>query len=133
MRLTNNILKIGLVVTSVDRLLLVKKRGAPSYILPGGKPEFGEDDIDALRREIREELGCEVDVDSVRYIETFNDSAADLPNKCVTVKVYIGRLVGEPVPRAEIERLRWYSPEIERTDDLAPSLRNSIVPYLSEL
>jgi 8-oxo-dGTP diphosphatase len=37
------IVKIGLAVTTDNRLLLVRKKGGESYILPGGKPEMGED------------------------------------------------------------------------------------------
>jgi 8-oxo-dGTP pyrophosphatase MutT (NUDIX family) len=46
----SEILKVGLAVTDADRLLVVRKRGAPSYILPGGKPEQGEDDLQAFPR-----------------------------------------------------------------------------------
>jgi 8-oxo-dGTP diphosphatase len=56
-----DITKVGLAVIKADHLLLVRKRGTISYILPGGKPERGEDDVAALCREIDEELGCRVD------------------------------------------------------------------------
>ena len=46
------ILKIGVAVTDADRLLLVRKKGTGSYILPGGKPEEGESDLQALKREV---------------------------------------------------------------------------------
>jgi ADP-ribose pyrophosphatase YjhB (NUDIX family) len=44
-------------------LLLVSKRAAPDvFYLPGGKPDPGEAPLDCLRRELREELGVEADV-----------------------------------------------------------------------
>ncbi|WP_457489191.1 NUDIX domain-containing protein, partial [Tardiphaga sp. P5_C10] len=61
------IVKIGLAVTDGARLLLVRKRGGRSYILPGGKPEQGESDFQALAREVEEELGCSIDTYSVQY------------------------------------------------------------------
>jgi 8-oxo-dGTP diphosphatase len=124
------ILKVGLAVTEADRLLVVRKRGAPSYILPGGKPEQGENDIQALRREIEEELGCSFDSNTLVFLGSFSDLAADLPDTTVTVRLYAAELVGAPEPQSEIEALEWFSPELDRDLSLAPSLRNHIVPFL---
>ena len=54
--------KVGLALVEGDRILLVRKRGSRTYILPGGKPEAGEDDVKALVRELDEELGCQIDL-----------------------------------------------------------------------
>ena len=45
---------VSAVIIEHNKLLLVKKRD--TYILPGGKPEEGERDVDCLGREIGEEL-----------------------------------------------------------------------------
>ena len=124
------IIKIGLAVVEANCLLLVKKRGSSCYILPGGKPEQGEDDLTALSREIDEELGCTLNLQLIRYLATFVDRAAGLPNTKVVVKLYSGALVGAPSPQAEIEQLIWFNPLTGTSTELAPSLTNSIVPYL---
>jgi 8-oxo-dGTP diphosphatase len=124
------ILKIGLAVTDGDRLLVVRKRGGSLYILPGGKPEPGENDLEALSRELDEELGCRLDISSVEFLGAFSDSAADLHNTIVTVKLYSARLVGNPVPRSEIENLKWFSPTEDNAMTLAPSIQNHILPFL---
>jgi 8-oxo-dGTP diphosphatase len=124
------IVKIGLVVVQDGCLLLVRKRDSDCLILPGGKPERGEDDLTALSREIDEELGCTVDLQRVRYLGTFRDRVAGIADTEVVVKLYAGILVGNPVPRAEIEQLIWFNPRTDTTTELAPSLTNSIVPYL---
>lgn len=36
--------------------------GAPYYLPPGGGQEWGEDRIEGLKRECREEIGCDVEV-----------------------------------------------------------------------
>jgi 8-oxo-dGTP diphosphatase len=124
------IIKIGLAVVQDGRLLLVRKRGSDCYILPGGKPERGEDDRTALRRELREELGCTLNPRRVRYLGAFHDRAAGLSDTEVMVKLYAGTLVGNPSPQAEIEQLIWFDPHTDASSELAPSLRNSIVPHL---
>ena len=124
------IIKIGLAAFRSGRLLLVRKRGSDTFILPGGKPEKGEDDLTALRREIDEELGCALNPRGIRYLGTFRDRAADLPNTEVVVKLYAGTLLGNPVPQAEILQLLWFDPHGNGSELVAPSLSNSILPYL---
>jgi 8-oxo-dGTP diphosphatase len=124
------IVKIGLAVVQDGCLLLVRKRKSDCLILPGGKPEQGEDDLAALSREIDEELGCVLDLQRIRYLGTFRDRAAGLANTEVVVKLYGGTLVGDPIPQGEIEQLFWFNPRTDTSMELAPSLTNSIVPYL---
>ena len=125
-----HITKIGLAVVRDNRLLLVRKRGAPSWILPGGKPEpTDKDEIGTLVREIREELGCGIRGWIVRRGE-YTNKAADLEDTTVTVVVYTGDLTGEPTPQSEIEALWWFNPEVDHMDALAPSLRYQILPAL---
>jgi 8-oxo-dGTP diphosphatase len=124
------IVKIGLAVVKDGCLLLVRKRGSDCLILPGGKPERGEDDLTALSREIDEELGCTLNPQGIRYLGAFRDRAADLVDTEVVVKLYAGTLVGDPAPQAEIEQLIWFNPRTGTSTELAPSLSNSIVPYL---
>jgi 8-oxo-dGTP diphosphatase len=126
---SRNILKIGLAVTESDRVLLVKKRGSQCFILPGGKPEVGEADLETLRREIWEELGCTLDANSVEFLGSFTDQAAEIADATVTVKLYKGHLLGRPSPKSEIETLRWVTNR-EDPSSLAPSLRNQILPFL---
>jgi 8-oxo-dGTP diphosphatase len=124
------IVKIGLAITNANRLLLVRKRGGVSYILPGGKPELGEDDFQALSREVDEELGCKLDPESLVFLGAFSDFAADMSNTLVTVRLYGGCLVGSPAPKSEIECLAWYQPDDEDSVTLAPSIQNQIIPFL---
>ena len=123
------IVKIGLAVMHDNRLLLVRKKGGQSYILPGGKPEEGEDDCQALHREIDEELGCSIDPQSIIFLGAFSDVAADLRNTVVVVRLYGAKLVGAPAPKSEIESLTWFAPESEQVT-LAPSIQNHILPFL---
>jgi len=109
------ILKIGLAVTDADRLLVVRKKGTLSYILPGGKPDIGESDLQALEREIDEELGCRLKSETIVFLGSFSDVAADMADTTVTVRLYAAQLLGEPSPKSEIEDLRWFCPNTETT------------------
>jgi 8-oxo-dGTP diphosphatase len=128
--MTREITKIGLAVLDGDRLLLVKKRNSDFYILPGGKPEQGETDLDTLSRELDEELGCSVATDHLVFLGAFSDDAAGMPGVTVTVRLYAGDLIGTPVPRSEIDSVLWWTRTRFEDPSLAPSLRNSILPFL---
>jgi 8-oxo-dGTP diphosphatase len=121
--------KVGLALVEGNRILLVRKRGSQTYILPGGKPEAGEDDIEALARELDEELGCSLDLSTVTFLGSFSDKIADEENATVTVRLYSARLIGNPAPQSEIEEMLWLQATNKDTP-LAPSLTNKIIPYL---
>jgi 8-oxo-dGTP diphosphatase len=119
--------KIGLMMVRDNRLLLCRKRyGTTLLILPGGKPETGESEEQALEREIREELG--VGVSAIEHFGTYEDDAAGDPRR-VRISLYTGVLSGEPAASGEIAELVWFG----AGDDgqlVSPSLRRQILPDL---
>ena len=69
------------------------------YMLPGGKCEKGENSFQALKREIKEELGVSLDVEKVKYLNTLYQYQAnyikangDILNRLVKTNVYIVNL-----------------------------------------
>ncbi len=129
--MAREITKIGLAVMDGDRVLLVKKRGSDFLILPGGKPEEDETDAQTLSRELEEELGCRLVSDQLTFLGTFSDEAAGMPGVNVTIRLYAGSVVGTPIPHAEIDSIVWWTPTEHHHSVLAPSLKNSILPFLS--
>lgn len=119
--------KVGLAAERDGRLLVVRKRGLDAFILPGGKPEGDETDIQTLVREIDEELGCGVQRATLRGI--FKDVAAGAAGSVVVIRLYSAELVGEPHPCSEIEELAWVNVR-HPTFKLAPSIENVILPFL---
>ncbi len=124
--------KIGLLVLRDDRILLCRKsRDTSKLILPGGRVESGESDLECLRREVREELGG-VHLSNVEYLGTYEDRAAsDDPTVSRTLRItlYRGALVGEPSPSSEISDLVWFGADSDR-NELTPILLNRILPDL---
>jgi 8-oxo-dGTP diphosphatase len=92
-------------------LLLVKRRKAPEaghWSLPGGRVDFGERIVDAVRREVAEEIGVEIELTRpLGFVEMFADAQHWVS------PIYEARIVsGEPVNREpdKHEALLWADP-----------------------
>lgn len=55
----------GIIENDKNEILLVKSRDKGIYTIPGGQVEIGENLIDALIREIKEETGIDVEVNKL--------------------------------------------------------------------
>jgi 8-oxo-dGTP diphosphatase len=91
-------------IIPMDGRVLVARRHSTSrfepgrWEFPGGKLEFGEHPKDAIRREIKEELGVEVSVDRLYDISThvYSDPRGQ---RHVLLLFYVCRIVtGSPIP-----------------------------------
>ena len=69
---------------------------------PGGKVERGEDEREALRREIREELSAEIAVD--KYITTVE---CDYPSFHISISFYFCHVVSGSLILLEHENAMW--------------------------
>ena len=113
------------------RLLTVRKAGSHRFMLPGGKIDPGETAREAAVREVMEEVG--VDVSGVgEPLGRFHDVAANEADAWVDATVFVTHLRDDdvPAPLAEIAEQRWLALDGELPDDLAPLLRNHVVPGL---
>ncbi|MFA6064839.1 MAG: NUDIX domain-containing protein [archaeon] len=127
--------KIGLLVLNSDQtkfLVCMKAKSAKDYfyLMPGGKIEKGETDIECLVREIKEELSCKVDLPSLKFIAEYIDVAAGHPDKEVSIKLYSGKLIGSPVPSMEIKEIHWVGKEAVNDPKNSPISTNKIIPDL---
>ena len=108
--------------------LLVRKRGTAPFMLPGGKPGEGESALEALEREVREELDCGFDLSGCRALGTFRAPAANEPGFTVEGELFAVSLEGVPRPWGEIEELRWVDPDGELPDPMAELARQHALP-----
>ena len=121
----------ALISDDEGRVLLVRKRGTQAFMQPGGKRDVGEDDIAALSREIAEELGCGVVIDSIRPLGEFDAVAANEPGFFVHANLYRLDVRGEIVPSQEIEQAIWIDPAAPPDIHLAPLTRDHVLPLAS--
>lgn len=111
-----------------DRVLMVRKQGSRIFMQPGGKPEPGEEAVDALVRELAEELSIEVDAADLVTWGRFEADAANEPGHHLTADVFALRLDVEVTAAAEIAEARWFTREEASAlgDRLAPLARRML-------
>jgi 8-oxo-dGTP diphosphatase len=120
----------AVVVNDRGQILLVRKRDTRAFMQPGGKRDPGEGDLDALAREIREELGCGVDLAAMRHLGDCRAPAANEPGAVVEARLYAVGLLGAPAAQAEIAELRWLDLADPDPPPLAPLTEFHVLPRL---
>ena len=99
---------------------------------PGGKIEAGETEKDAIRREIREELDCEIVVDLL-----LSEMEHEYPDFTLRMTICICHLNGESEPKClEHNAIRWVtSTELQNLGGTAADARcyPLVIDYLNQI
>ncbi|NYS76294.1 MULTISPECIES: NUDIX domain-containing protein [Halomonadaceae] len=117
-----SVLKIAAAVVSDPdgRLLLVRKHNTSFYMQPGGKIDAGESALEALCRELQEELGLHVSEDQLIPLGMYSVPAANEPGVMLEAHLF-GLVIDEPVEvAAEIAEAKWVTREEAWQLPLAP-------------
>ncbi len=126
--------KIGLLILNQDNTKFLVCQKSPDdvtadYIMPNG--QFEEDTIkECLKNEIKEELNCEVDFNTLEYIGEYIDVAAGKPNKDVSIKLYKSKIISNPEPSGEVKNIYFISKEDQNNFKASSIIRNKIIPDL---
>ena len=117
------------IITDADgRTLLVRKRGSSTFMQAGGKIERGESAVDALSRELLEEVGLELDLGATEYLGSFRADAANEPDTVIRAEVFALTTTADLVASDEIEELLWIDTDEPTGVQLAPLTRDTILP-----
>lgn len=125
--------KIGGIILNEKKLLVVRKRtpdNREEYIIPGGKREGNETDLETLSRELFEEIQVEL-VDSAPF-GGFDDIAI-FENIPIHIEVYYAITKGTPKCDSEIKDVVWIDRDYEKYGiKLGSVLGKFVIPGLIE-
>jgi DNA polymerase-3 subunit epsilon len=124
-------LAAAIVTDPAGRALLVRKRGTERFMQPGGKVEPGESAVETLTRELREELGLELDPEKAEYLGIFRADAANEPDTLVSAAVFALVTDQQVEAQAEIDEIRWID-SIDVDVPLAPLSSEQLLPLWQE-
>ncbi|MFT6927129.1 MAG: 8-oxo-dGTP diphosphatase [Psychromonas sp.] len=92
------------------KLLSARSKNKELFYIPGGKREQGESDLQALTREVKEEISVELIPASIKYAGTFK-AQADGKNSDTMVKLscYFADFQGDLCADAETQEIDFIS------------------------
>lgn len=125
--MTVTIRKVAWIHVVNRKLLCVRTGGRGLFYVPGGKPEDGEDDLNALIREIAEELGVALVPPTIRKAGRFTAPADGSPDKTVSIETYMSEFLGNLTPGFEISEARFLG---SADADLASAATQEILKHL---
>ncbi|MBG9791327.1 ADP-ribose pyrophosphatase [Paenibacillus dendritiformis] len=126
----------GIIENQYGHILLVKTRHE-GWVFPGGQVEAGENLIDALYREIKEESGIDVEVSCLVGIYSntgtykWHDGVTDVPTKLMLD--YTCTAVGGQLSTSEeTSAVRWVAKEQVLDLISEPAIRTRYQAYLDD-
>ena len=114
------------------RVLLAQRSGNRSldpdlWETIGGRIEFGESPEDCLRRELKEELGCDITITHLQLFNVYNFVSGDI--HLISI-VYLIRIDGVPrINPKEIQKLQWFSEQEAMQLKFSVNCRQRIVDF----
>ena len=127
---------VAIVRDEAGRILLIHKTDNNLWALPGGGHEIGESIVDTVVREVKEETGYDVEVETItgtytnpRHVMAYDDGEVRQQFSIA----FRARLVGgEARTSSESSEVVWVRPEEIDALDMHPSMRMRIQHALEE-
>lgn len=111
---TAPIIAVGAIILDGDRVVLIRRAKEPSWGLwtfPGGAVELGELVREAVRREVQEETGLEIEVGEVALVldSVSRDPSGRVQYHYVIIDFYARPVGGVLRPGSDVGDVRWAS------------------------
>lgn len=126
---------VAIVLDERRRVLLILKTDNGKWALPGGGHEIGESITDTVVREVKEETGYEVRVETItgtytnpRHVMAYDDGEVRQQFSIAFRATLVG---GEAATSSESDEVVWVAPEDIPSLDMHPSMRQRIEDALT--
>jgi len=127
---------VAAVIVEDGRILLVKRAAEPSkgkWSVPGGSVEWGESLVDALKREVHEETGLEIEVEKLAGVfdliitePPVTHHSSLITHHYIVVDYFAHRTGGILTPGDDAEDARWVPIEELDRYELSNHLRTRL-------
>jgi len=122
--------KVALAVFKDKKILQVRtNKENQVFFTLGGKLEENESEIECLKREVKEEIGCGLVESSIKFLTTFQDVAHGKDGALVNIKMYEGELIGTPRPSSEVVEIGYFDTYSDKKN-LSTIAQRTIFPWL---
>jgi 8-oxo-dGTP pyrophosphatase MutT (NUDIX family) len=109
----------GLIVIKDNKLLLAYSGNKKAWYLPGGKIDAGENSIQALEREIWEELNIKLQKENLKFYCHISAPAYGEENNIIMEQdCFIYELNQKISPNAEIEAVQFFDFQMYEKEDI---------------
>lgn len=127
---------VAIVRDDEGRVLLIHKTDNKKWALPGGGHEAGESITETVVREVKEETGYDVDVETLtgtytnpRHVMAYDDGEVRQQFSLAFRAKLIG---GHRITSTESDSVEWVAPEDLAALDMHPSMRQRIDDALAD-
>lgn len=121
------------VITTTERqkVLLVRDIGDPTtWELPGGRLNEGEEPIDGFRRELREELGIEVEVGPIFHTQQLWHERDKQNNFLIVREVFVeSENIKFTLEPQEVAEVQWVTEDTYKNIEMFDDTRASLEVY----
>ena len=99
----------ALIQNEEGNVLLVHNTDGGGWSLPGGKVEYGETLVEALKREVREETGLFVEVNDIVSVNEGKSTQMNVHTLFIMFKAQVQDYTTDIQMKDEISTLGWFS------------------------